>query len=193
MAADISRTAIPGVLIFDPARIPDERGVFYEGIRTEDVEAAGEAPFRPHQINYSVSRRNTLRGVHSVTVPPGQAKLVTCVRGAVRDIVVDLRIGSPTFGEHHVTSLDEASGRSVYVPPGVGHGFLSLADDTCICYVLSTAHVQGTQVDVDPLDPELALPWGFTEQPLMSEKDARANGVAEAAAAGLLPLWEETR
>ena len=135
MAGDISRTTTPGVLVFDPALIPDERGVFYEGIRTEEVEAAGEALFRPHQINYSVSRRNTLRGVH---------------------------------------------------------GFLSLADDTCVCYVLSTAHVQGTQVDIDPLDPELDLPWGFTEHPLMSEKDAQAGGVAAAATAGLLPLWKET-
>ncbi|WP_285729459.1 dTDP-4-dehydrorhamnose 3,5-epimerase family protein [Nocardiopsis sp. ATB16-24] len=193
MTAKISRTAVPGVLVFDPVRILDERGSFHEGMRVDSVESASGVPFHPRQINFSVSRNNTLRGIHSVTVPPGQAKYVTCVRGAIRDIVVDLRIGSPTFGAYHVTSLDAESGRSVYVPPGVGHGFLSLADDSCVCYVLSTAHVQGTQVDIDPLDPELDLPWGFTEPPLMSEKDAQAGGVAEAAAAGLLARWEDTR
>ena len=193
MATNISQTAVPGVLVFDPVRILDERGSFHEGMRTDVVESACGAPFQPQQINFSVSKRNTLRGVHTVTVPPGQAKYVTCVRGAIRDIVVDLRIGSPTFGEHHVTSLDETTGRSVYVPPGVGHGFLSLTDDACVCYVLSTAHVQGTQVDIDPLDPELDLPWGFTERPLMSEKDSLARGVTDTAAAGLLPRWEDTR
>jgi NDP-hexose 5-epimerase len=81
-----------------------------------------------------------------VAVPPGQAKYVTCVRGALRGIVVDLRVGSPAFGAHHVTLLDAESGRCMYVPEGVGHGFLSLTDDACICYVVSTPYVPGTQV-----------------------------------------------
>lgn len=188
----ITETAIPGVLVIDPAPIADERGVFYEAMRTEAIGAACGVPFQPRQVNFSVSRKSTLRGIHSVTVPPGQAKLVTCVRGAVRDVVVDLRLGSPTFGEHHVTPLDAASGRSVHVPIGVGHGFLALADDSCVCYVLSSAHLPGTQVDVNPLDPSLGLPWGFTDPPLISDKDARAPSLAKAAAAGLLTEWQDS-
>lgn len=190
---DVHETAVPGAFVFTPRQIRDERGAFFEAFRYDEVEAAVGCPFRPEQINYSVSQRNTLRGIHGVAVPPGQAKYVTCVRGALRDIVVDLRVGSPTFGTHHVTDLDAGSGRCVYVPPGAGHGFLALTDDTCICYVVSTRYVPGTQVNIDPLDPDLALPWGFSEPPLMSDKDSNAPGVRAAAAAGLLATWLDVR
>ncbi|MHA4818712.1 dTDP-4-dehydrorhamnose 3,5-epimerase family protein [Streptomyces aculeolatus] len=188
---DVVATPVPGAFVFTPQAITDERGAFFEALRCDQVEAATGQPFRPEQINYSVSRRNTLRGIHSVAVPPGQAKYVTCVRGALRDIVVDLRVGSPAFGAYQVTHLDAASGRSVYVPEGAGHGFLALTDDACICYVVSTRYVPGTQIDINPLDPDLALPWGFTEPPLMSEKDAAAPGTGEALAAGLLAPWRD--
>jgi NDP-hexose 3,5-(Or5-) epimerase len=190
---DIAETRVPGAFVFTPKQIRDERGAFFEGFRCDQVEAVTGRPFRPEQINYSVSRRNTLRGIHGVAVPPGQAKYVTCVRGALRDIVVDLRVGSPAFGAHHVTRLDAESGRCVYVPEGVGHGFLSLTDDACICYVVSTPYLPGTQIEVNPLDPNLALPWGFSEPPLMSEKDAKAPGVLAAVAAGLLANWPDGR
>ncbi|MGW8761791.1 dTDP-4-dehydrorhamnose 3,5-epimerase family protein [Streptomyces sp. NPDC055815] len=189
----VEETRVPGAYVFTPDPIPDPRGVFFEALRSDLVEETVGRPFRPAQINYSTSVRNTLRGIHGVAVPPGQAKYVTCVRGAARDLVVDLRVGSPTFGEHHATLLDAESGRSVYVPEGVGHGFLTLTDDTCICYVVSTLYVPGTQIDIDPLDPDLALPWGFEEPPLMSEKDAKAPGVREARAAGLLADWHDLR
>ncbi|GAA2427490.1 dTDP-4-dehydrorhamnose 3,5-epimerase family protein [Streptomyces macrosporus] len=188
----IVETAVPGAYTLVPDLLRDERGSFHEGMRAGELEKVLGHPFVPRQINYSVSRRNTLRGIHGVAIPPGQAKYVTCVRGALRDIVVDLRVGSPAFGRYEVNELDAVSGRAVYVPEGVGHGFLALTDDTCICYVLSTEHVPGTQIDIDPLDPDLALPWGFTERPLMSEKDARAPTVAEAMGAGLLATWEES-
>lgn len=186
-----SRTAIPGVRVVDPDPIRDARGEFYEALRVEALESACGSPFRPEQINFSTSRRNTLRGIHGVSIPPGQAKYVMCVRGAVRDIVVDLRMGSPTFAAHHVTRLDAGTGRAVYVPEGVGHGFLTLTDDACVCYVLSRAHVPGTQLDLDPLDPRLALPWGFTEAPLMSDKDAGAPTLDQALAGDLLPRWAD--
>ncbi|WP_237773923.1 dTDP-4-dehydrorhamnose 3,5-epimerase family protein [Actinosynnema sp. ALI-1.44] len=185
----MSETVVPGAFVITPDQLRDERGVFYEGLRADVLECAVGRPFTPRQINYSTSRRNTLRGLHSVTVPPGQAKYVSCVRGAVHDVVVDLRVGSPAFGRHAITRLDPASGSSVFVPEGVGHGFLALEDRTCVCYVLSTVHVPGTQIDIDPFDPELALPWGFREPPLMSAKDAGATSVAKARARGLLAEW----
>ncbi|GAA3309035.1 dTDP-4-dehydrorhamnose 3,5-epimerase [Streptomyces cinereospinus] len=160
-------------------------------LRCDRVEDVTGRPFRPEQINCSVSRRNTLRGIHSVAVPPGQAKYVTCVRGVLRDIIVDLRVGSPTFGVHHVVHLDGESGRCLFVPEGVGHGFLALTDDTCMYYAVSTRYVPGTQIEIDPLDPELALPWGLTEPPVMSAKDAQAQGVRAALAAGVLADWRD--
>ncbi|MDT0270824.1 dTDP-4-dehydrorhamnose 3,5-epimerase family protein [Streptomyces sp. DSM 44915] len=188
----VERTVIPGARVVTPHHHVDERGELFESLRTDLLARDLGRPFAPRQITYSTSRRNTLRGLHSVAAPPGQAKYVTCVRGALRDIIVDLRVGSPAWGRHHVTELDAASGRSVFIPEGVAHGFLALTDDTRVCYVLSTVHVPGTQIDIDPLDPELALPWGFTEPPLMSEKDAGARSLAATRAAGLLARWGDT-
>ncbi|MGW6907355.1 dTDP-4-dehydrorhamnose 3,5-epimerase family protein [Streptomyces sp. NPDC054940] len=185
--------SVPGAFLITPEPFRDDRGSIHEALRVDELEKVTGRPFAVRQINFSVSRRNTLRGIHSVSVPPGQAKYVSCVRGALRDIVVDLRLGSPTYGEYAGNDLDAESGRCVYVPEGVGHGFLALSDDTCICYVLSSAHVPGTQIDIDPLDPELALPWGFDEPPVMSAKDAGAPTAADAAAAGLLARWQDVR
>ncbi|MCX5203225.1 dTDP-4-dehydrorhamnose 3,5-epimerase family protein [Streptomyces sp. NBC_00237] len=182
----IAELDIPGVFVVTPELRKDERGSFFEGMRADEFESATGRRFVPLQINYSVSQNNTLRGIHSVTSPPGQAKYVTCVRGRLRDFVVDLRPGSPTFGKSASNVLDPESGRSVFVPEGVGHGFLSLADDSCISYVLSSVYVPGTQIDIDPLDPDLALPWGWTTPPLMSQKDANAMSLRQAEAAGLL-------
>ncbi|MEV0557041.1 dTDP-4-dehydrorhamnose 3,5-epimerase [Streptomyces sp. NPDC050597] len=188
----IEEMVIPGTYLVTPRQILDERGNFYEAMRDDTLEKATGVAFQPRQINYSVSRRHTLRGIHSVSIPPGQAKYVTCVRGVLRDIVVDLRIGSPAFMKHQVNELDADSGRSVYVPEGVGHGFLALTDDACICYVVSSTYVPGTQIDINPLDPELDLPWDCPEIPLISDKDAKAPTVAEARAAGVLPRFGST-
>ncbi|UFQ20401.1 MULTISPECIES: dTDP-4-dehydrorhamnose 3,5-epimerase family protein [Streptomyces] len=184
--------AVPGAYVITPHKYPDPRGVFFESLRADLVSEALGRPFTVRQINYSVSRRNTLRGLHGVRIPPGQAKYVTCVRGAFRDIVVDLRVGSPTFGHHTTTLLTAENGVAVHVTEGLGHGFLALTDETCISYALSTTHVPGTQFEIDPLDPELALPWGFTEPPLLSAKDARAPTLEQARAQGILPRWPDT-
>ncbi|MFE9427173.1 dTDP-4-dehydrorhamnose 3,5-epimerase family protein [Kitasatospora sp. NPDC006697] len=189
----ITELAIPGCYLITPDQLVDDRGSFYESFRTDEFERATGQAFEPRQINHSVSRRNTLRGIHSVTIPPGQAKYVSCVRGTLRDFLVDLRLGSPTFGQSLSNLLDDASGCSVYVPEGVGHGFLTLTEGACICYVLSSTYLPGTQIDIDPLDPDLALDWGFTEPPLMSEKDAGARSLKETIAAGLLPEWSARR
>ncbi|WP_411153375.1 dTDP-4-dehydrorhamnose 3,5-epimerase family protein [Streptomyces sp. A30] len=187
----ISETCIPGVFTSRPEQITDNRGAFYEGFRTDVLEVTAGRTFAPVQVAYSVSRRNTLRGIHSVTDPPGQAKWVTCVRGSIRDIAVDLRLGSPAFGQWTANILDAASGTSVYIPEGVGHGFVALTDDTCVCYLLSTTYVPGTQVDIDPFDPELAIDWGLDGPPVISSKDAAAQSLAAAREAGLLLSWNQ--
>lgn len=184
--------AVPGAYVITPHRHADSRGIFFESLRTDLISEAIGRPFTVRQINYSVSKRNTLRGLHGVLIPPGQAKYVTCVRGAFRDIAVDLRVGSPTFGQATVNLLTAENGVAVHVTEGLGHGFLALTDDTCICYALSTVYVPGTQFEINPLDPDLALPWGFTEPPLLSQKDARAPSLEQARAEGILPRWPGT-
>lgn len=193
---EIHRTAVPHALLLEPRRIEDERGCFYEAFRYDVLAETLGRPMLPVQSNYSVSRRGTLRGLHGVVLPPGQAKIVTCVRGAVLDVVVDIRPGSPTYLRHTANRLSAADGRAVFAAEGLGHAFLALTDDACVNYLCSTTFVPGTQLDLDAMDPELGLPWheesragGF--ELLRSPKDRQAPTVAEARRAGLLTSYEE--
>lgn len=187
----ISDGGLPGVLHVLPDMKPDARGSFFESLRVAEISAAAGHRFSIAQVNYSVSAKGTLRGLHGVALEPGQSKFVSCVRGVLQDIVVDLRVGSPTFGEHTSAVLDAESGRGVYVAEGLFHGFVALADDTCISYLCSTPYVPGTQIDVDPLDAGLGLPWELDTEPTLSAKDAAAPSVAEAERAGLLPRYAD--
>jgi NDP-hexose 5-epimerase len=187
----ISPMAIRGAYRIEPDRIPDSRGQFFEAVRASELLAGTGWELAVRQVSISISKRHTLRGIHSTTVPPGQAKLVTCLRGRVLDIAVDLRVGSPTFGQHDVTDQSPESGPAVYLPDGVGHAFLALTDDAVMCYLCSQEYQPGSMIEVDALDPALALPWGLSEPPIRSVKDANAPTLAGAAAAGLLPTFTQ--
>jgi dTDP-4-dehydrorhamnose 3,5-epimerase len=182
---------VPGSFLFSPAKLTDSRGCFYESYRQDALADAVGHAFTVAQTNFSVSSRGVLRGLHGVLLPPGQAKVVTCHRGAVLDVVVDTRVGSPTFGTHARNVLSAEDGEFVYVAEGLGHAFLALTDDTCVGYLCSTRHVPGTQVDINPLDPDLGLDWTMAGEPVLSEKDATAPTLAVAAKAGLLATYEE--
>lgn len=181
---------VEGATVFTPRQFPDDRGVFLEWFKAGVVEAAVGRPFRLAQANASVSRRGSLRGVHYADVPPGQAKYVWCARGAVLDVVVDLRTGSPTFGRHTAVRLDDVDRRAVHLAEGLGHAFLSLSDDATVSYLCSTPYAPEREHEVHPLDPELALPWPADVEPLLSPKDAAAPTLAEAVAAGALPSYD---
>lgn len=189
----ISEMAVPGAYRVEPEPLSDRRGYFFESVKAGALLAATGWEFEVRQVNYSVSKRHTLRGIHGTRVPPGQAKFVTCVRGSALDIAVDIRVGSPTFGHFDVTYQSPETGTAVYLPDGIGHAFLALTDDTCMSYLCSQEYVPGTMIDVDALDPALALPWKLTESPIRSDKDAVAPTLAEAAAAGILPTYDQCR
>lgn len=182
--------AVPDAFRITPHKFTDSRGNFYESFRHGELAEEIGRPIPITQVNYSVSRKNTLRGLHGTLLASGQAKIVCCVRGAVLDIVVDLRTGSPTYGVYEANRLDAESGDTVFVAEGLVHGFLALTDDTCVSYLCSTEFVPGTQLDIDPFDPELNLPWDLPDAPLMSAKDAGAMSVAQARETGLLPDYE---
>lgn len=188
---EITPMAMSGAFRIRPERLPDNRGLFHESFRSGPLCEAIGYPFQIRQGNYSLSRRNSLRGIHSTAIPPGQAKLVTCVAGAVLDIVVDLRVGSPTFGVFDTTRQDAESGIAVYLADGLGHAFLALTDDACMSYLCSKEYVPGTMININPLDPDLDLPWHLDEPPIMSEKDAHAPSLADAVKMNLLPKYEE--
>lgn len=188
---EITEMAVPNAYRLVPDRHLDRRGYFFEAFRADVLSDAIGYPFVVGQQNYSGSRRHTVRGIHGTTLPPGQAKLVTCVRGAVLDVVVDLRVGSPTFGAVEVTRQDEESGIAVYLADGLGHAFLALTDDACMSYLCSATYVPGTMIEINPLDPDLGIPWGLTELPTMSDKDAAAPTLVAALSTGLLPTYDE--
>lgn len=187
----ISEMAVPGAYRIEPEPLMDLRGHFYESVKNSSLLAGAGWELAIRQVNFSVSRRNTLRGIHGTTVPPGQAKFITCVRGLALDIAIDIRVGSPTFGHYDITYQSPESGTAVYLPDGIGHAFLALTDDTSMCYLCSMEYEPGTMIDIDALDPDLALPWELTEPPIRSAKDAAAPSLTQAAAAGILPTYEQ--
>jgi NDP-hexose 3,5-(Or5-) epimerase len=192
---DVDSVKIEPMSVLDAYRITpqhllDRRGSFHEAWRLSDLTTATGHPFVVRQVNFSVSRRTTLRGFHGTTNPPGQAKLVTCVRGAALDVVLDLRVGSPTFGQFDLTLQEAESGVAVYLADGLGHAFLTLTENTCMNYLCDTEYVPGTMIDIQALDPALGVPWGLDDEPIRSDKDAAAQTLAEAAAAGILPTYQ---
>nr|WP_211176920.1 dTDP-4-dehydrorhamnose 3,5-epimerase [Pseudonocardia acidicola] len=181
---------IAGAWVFEPQVFPDARGLFAAPFQSAAFRAALGFDLTVAQTNHSVSARGVIRGVHFADTPPGQAKYVYCPRGALLDVIVDVRVGSPTFGQHLAVELDASSCRAVYLAEGLGHAFVALTDDTVMSYLCSTPYNPAGEHGISPLDPELGLPWPSDVEPLLSEKDSTAPGLAQAAADGMLPSWE---
>ncbi|MEU9322315.1 dTDP-4-dehydrorhamnose 3,5-epimerase [Streptomyces canus] len=183
--------SIEGAWVHEPSLFPDERGSFHEWFRGADFRTSTGHDLSLAQANCSVSRRGTLRGVHFADVPPSQAKYVKCVRGAVLDAIVDIRVGSPTYGQWELVRLDDETHASVYLSEGLGHAFLALTDDATVVYLCSEGYAPGREHGIHPLDPELGIEWPADVEPLLSDKDAAAPTLAEAATQGLLPRYED--
>ena len=180
-----------GVWRFDPVLRPDERGVFLESFKESVfVESVGHS-LNLAQMNISVSRAGTVRGVHFADVPPGQAKYVQCFSGKILDIVVDIRVGSPTFGQYEAIELDADSRSGLYISVGLGHAFCALSDSATVGYLCSEGYSPEREHGIHPLDLDLALPWPQGEHSVLSPKDAAAPPLAEAIASGLLPQYRE--
>jgi dTDP-4-dehydrorhamnose 3,5-epimerase len=181
---------VPGAIEFTPVQHGDDRGLFLEWFKIDRLAAAVGHSLTLAQANLSVSRAGTLRGVHFADVPPGQAKYVTCPSGAVLDFMVDIRVGSPTFGVTDVVRLDTQHRRAVYLPEGLGHAFLALEDNSTLTYLCSTGYAPGREHGINPVDPALGLALPDGVDFLLSDKDAAAPTLAEAAESGLLPTWD---
>lgn len=184
---------VPGAWEITPRLFGDPRGVFLEWFKDFlFLEHVGHG-LSLTQANMSVSEAGVLRGVHFADVPPGQAKYVTCPRGAVLDVVVDIRVGSPTFGQWDSVLLDDVDRRAIYVGEGLGHAFLSLEDNSTVMYLCSTGYNPAGEHGINPLDPEVGIDWptvGRDGSPLeynLSDKDAAAPSLSDARAQGILP------
>jgi len=184
---------IEGSWSFTPAIHGDDRGVFLESFRFEALEEAIGHRFELAQANSSVSKRGVLRGIHFADVPPGQAKYVMCATGAVLDYIIDIRVGSPTFGEWEAVQLDDADRRAVYLAEGLGHAFIALTDEATVTYFVSSVYSPTAEHGINPLDPDVALAFpDEAGEPLLSPKDVAAPGLFEARDSGLLPDYEAT-
>jgi len=181
-------TAIDGCFILESGVFGDDRGLFREWFKLDDLKAAGLS-FDVEQANFSVSSQNVVRGLHYSIAPRGQAKVVTCAHGRLDDVIFDIREGSPTFGQLVVVSLAAGEGRSVHLPAGVAHGFCVTSEVGALAYLLSSPYDAPNELEINPLDSEIGVPWPLTGEPIMSAKDAAAPSWAERRAAGQTPTY----
>lgn len=182
---------IEGAWVYTPEIHHDDRGSFLESFRGDEVLADLGYRLDIAQANCSVSRRGVIRGIHFADVPPGQAKYVSCIRGEVMDVVVDLRVGSPAFGRWEAIQLDDQNRRSVFIAEGLGHAFMALTDDCTVLYLCSTSYAPGREHGVDPLDSTIGVRWPPDLEPVLSAKDAAAPSLEKALRDGLLPSYAD--
>ena len=185
---------ISGAFLITPRVLDDDRGAFLEWYRHDALTEAVGRQLDLAQANCSVSRRGVVRGVHYADVPPGQAKYVTCVRGAVLDVVVDLRVGSPTFGRWESVLLDDESRRAVYLAEGLGHAFCALDDDATVSYLCSTTYNPAGRARDQPAGPRPRDRAGRARSTWCCRpRTRRRPRLAQARAAGALPTLERCR
>ncbi len=166
-------TALAGVLVLELDEHVDARGRFIETYRESHYAAHGITA-RFVQDNFSRSIRGTLRGLHFQAEPHAQGKLVSVSRGEVFDVVVDVRPGSPTLGQWLGTTLSAENRRQLWIPAGYAHGFLAVSDEADVAYKVTAEYARDAERAVRWDDPELAIAWPLTGEPLVSPKDARA-------------------
>jgi len=183
--------SIEGAWVVSPPIRSDARGSFHELFRGDQLLDTIDYRMDVAQANCSVSRLGVIRGVHFADVPPGQAKYVSCVSGAILDLIVDLRVGSPSYGQWEAVRLDDQDRRSVFVSEGLGHAFMALSETATTVYLCSTAYDPAREHGVHPLDPAIGIAWPAGSEPILSEKDAAAPSLAQAREAGLLPRYSD--
>jgi dTDP-4-dehydrorhamnose 3,5-epimerase len=186
----IRQLAVGDAYVLDLVPHGDARGRFTEWYRADVLADAVGHGLPLAQANHSVSARGVLRGVHFALVPPGQAKYVYCPTGRVLDVVVDVRVGSPTFGVCDSVLLDAERPRAVYISEGIGHAFVALDDATSVTYLVSSGYAPDREFGVSPLDPALDLPWPDDLELELSAKDRAAPTLEEARVQGILPTME---
>ena len=193
----VRELSVPGALEMTPVQHDDDRGVFLEWFRADAFTEATGRVFPLAQANCAVSRAGAVRGIHFAELPPGQAKFVTCVDGAVLDVVVDLRLGSPTFGAWDAVHLDDRDRRAVYVPEGLGHAVMTLSERSVVTYLCSSLYAPEREHTIHPLDPAIGIDWptvgreGAAISPLLSARDQAAPTLAEVQERGLLASYDE--
>ena len=166
---------IEGVWLAESPVWSDDRGFFREWFKSEDIKNETGRDFGIEQANISLSSRGTLRGIHYSIAPRGQAKWITCVAGSIKDVIVDIRPDSKSFGQWIEVELKGNSGKAVLISEGLGHGFLALEDNTAVAYLVSTRFSPTHEYEINPLDEKIGINWGMDFESLkISDKDKTA-------------------
>lgn len=170
------KLSIPGLVLFKPKRLDDERGYFEESFRQSIMNEAIDKDIGFVQDNQSFSKKaGTLRGLHFQTPPHAQGKLVRCSQGAITDIALDVRRGSPSFGQYEAAQLSAENGHQLWMPAGFLHGFITRKDNTVVQYKCTDYYTAQCDKVIRWDDPGLAIDWGLGDRsPILSEKDKSA-------------------
>lgn len=172
---ELTPLGIEGAWLAESPVWHDSRGYFSEWYRADDVKTATGFSFNTNQANLSLSNICVVRGIHFSRAKQGQAKWISCMSGEILDIVVDIRRESSTFGKWISVPLAAGTGRSILIASGLGHGFISMKNETVVSYLLTSNYSPEEEYALNPLDPELNIDWGFEKSLLiLSEKDLKA-------------------
>ncbi len=188
----IRELTVPNAYEVTPVQWPDDRGVFLEWYRFDKLEAEIGHSLDLRQGNLSVSRRGSVRGIHFADFPGSQAKYVMAPKGAVLDFVVDIRVGSPTYGQWDSVLLDDVDHRAVFLGEGLGHAFVALTEGAVVSYLVSDVFNPTREHGINAADPEIGLEFPLERDDLLfSEKDLVAPSLDDLRSAGALPLFEQ--
>jgi dTDP-4-dehydrorhamnose 3,5-epimerase len=173
-------------------KFEDNRGFFYESFKAEEFPKLIGRNFDIKQTNTSSSSKGSVRGIHYALVPPSQAKLVQCQRGSIKDYVIDIRIGSPTFGQFEAIDLDEKSASAIFIEEGLAHAFVALENNTIVTYYVSEKYNPEREKGINPFDKTLNILWPEIDL-ILSEKDKAAISLEQAKSQGILTTYDECK
>ena len=184
----LQELSIKGAYLATHRVFPDERGLFREWFKAEEIATIDKA-FSVQQANYSKSKQWVIRGIHYSLAPEGQSKVVTCASGAIVDVLIDLRLNSPSYLKVEYIELSEDSGSVAYIPSGVGHGFIVESESASVVYLTSSRYSPEFEKAICPTDPELGIKWPLPigELGIISKADTEAPTLEQAKESGILP------
>jgi dTDP-4-dehydrorhamnose 3,5-epimerase len=186
----ITKLGINGCFLLEHKVFPDNRGLFSEWFKADELSNI-VPDFSVQQANYSNSKKGVLRGIHYSLAPIGQSKLVTCAQGVITDVLIDLRVGSPTYLNVEYVKLAGDSGNVVFIATGVGHGFVVESETASVVYLTSSAYAPDFEKSICPTDPALRIQWPMPSgtSAVLSPADANAPSLAAAKDSGDLPKY----
>ena len=183
---------ISGAWEVELKKFDDSRGFFFESFRSDFSHDTFGRKFTVKQTNTSVSAKGAVRGIHYALVPPSQAKYVQCQKGSIMDYVIDIRIGSPTFGKSLSIELNSDTPRAIFIEEGLAHAFVALEDETVVTYLVNENFNPEREKGINPFDKELAINWPKMDL-LLSEKDKTAISLTKAKELDLLPSFDQCK